>query len=58
MPKDKTPDNGHRAEHGSQDAQKKAALIQEITLALKDKSPDELKEVYTALKLLFDKKIE
>ena len=57
MSKDKTLENGHGAEHGNQDGQTKAALIQEITQALKGKSPNELKEVYAALKLLFDKKI-
>ena len=58
MPKEKTVKNGHGAEHVSQDEQIKAALIQEITRALEGKSPNDLKEVYAVLKLLFDKKIE
>ena len=58
MPKDKIRKNGHDAGHGSQDEQIKAALIQEINLALEGKSPDKLKEVYAALKLLFYKEIE
>ena len=44
MPKDKTLKNGRDAGHASQDDQIKAALIQEINLALEGKSPDKLKE--------------